>query len=75
MGKKYTTARMPYIHMLHGLIRPLARTVIETYVAVDGGAFDPFCGGGGVLVESILSGRSVAVFALPMAILIILASR
>jgi tRNA G10 N-methylase Trm11 len=36
---------------------PLARELISTYVPKSGTIFDPFCGGGCVLVESILSNR------------------
>lgn len=49
-------------HGLHtylaAMIPPLARKLIEMYVPRDGIVFDPFCGGGAVLVESILTGRA-----------------
>jgi tRNA G10 N-methylase Trm11 len=50
-----THAIHPYVAAINP---PLARTLIENYVPVGGRVLDPFCGGGGVLVESILSGRS-----------------
>lgn len=52
-----THAIHPYVAAINP---PLARTLVETYVPVGGSVLDPFCGGGGVLVETILSGRSAA---------------
>jgi len=37
---------------------PLARLLIDSYVPKQGIVLDPFCGGGGVLVETLLSNRS-----------------
>jgi site-specific DNA-methyltransferase (cytosine-N4-specific) len=49
------------MHGLHtylaAMIPQLARRLIEQYVPENGCVLDPFCGGGAVLVESILSGR------------------
>ena len=36
---------------------PLARTLITNYVPEGATVLDPFCGGGGVLVEALLNGR------------------
>jgi hypothetical protein len=51
-------------HSLHTYVAainpPLAKTLIETYFPKNENVLDPFCGGGGVLVESILSGRNCA---------------
>jgi len=48
-------------HALHTYVAainpPLARHVIEHYVPRGETILDPFCGGGGVMVEAILSGR------------------
>jgi len=48
-------------HCLHtylaAMIPPLARRLIETYVRPGGSVLDPFCGGGAVLTEAILTGR------------------
>ena len=52
-----THAIHPYIAAINP---PLAKTLVETYVPISGSVLDPFCGGGGVLVETILSGRSTA---------------
>lgn len=52
-----THAVHPYVAAINP---PLARTLVETYVPVGGSVLDPFCGGGGVLVETIRSGRSAA---------------
>ncbi|MFC1915280.1 hypothetical protein ACFLW4_01080 [Chloroflexota bacterium] len=52
-----THAIHPYIAAINP---PLAKTLVETYVPLGGSVLDPFCGGGGVLVETILSGRSAA---------------
>lgn len=52
-----THAIHPYVAAINP---PLARTLVETYVPVGGSVLDPFCGGGGVLVETVLSGRSAA---------------
>lgn len=53
-------------HSLHPYVAainpPLARKLIETYVPQNGSILDPFCGGGGVLVESMLSERHCAGF-------------
>lgn len=40
------------------MIPQLARRLIDSYAPADGVVFDPFCGGGSVLVESVNSGRS-----------------
>lgn len=49
------------IHCLHtylaAMIPQLARRLIDSYVQPGGSVLDPFCGGGAVLVEAILSGR------------------
>ena len=48
-------------HALHTYVAainpPLARKLIETYIPEGESILDPFCGGGGVLVEAALSGR------------------
>ena len=48
-------------HSLHTYVAainpPLARTMLEHYVPEGETVLDPFCGGGGVLVEAVLSGR------------------
>lgn len=48
-------------HGLHtylaAMVPPLARRLIELYTSRDAVIFDPFCGGGAVLVEAILTGR------------------
>jgi site-specific DNA-methyltransferase (cytosine-N4-specific) len=48
-------------HCLHtylaAMIPQLARRLIDDYVRPGGSVLDPFCGGGAVLVEAILSGR------------------
>lgn len=36
---------------------PLARRLIQTFVPKEGSVFDPFCGGGAVLVEAVLNHR------------------
>jgi len=49
-------------HGLHtylaAMIPPLAHRLIENYVPSKGSVLDPFCGGGAVLVEAVLSGRT-----------------
>lgn len=63
-----THALHPYVAAINP---PLARRLIDTYVSDQGSVLDPFCGGGGVLVESILSGRRCAGFDInPLASLI-----
>ena len=62
-------------HSLHPYVAainpPLARKLIDTYVPAKGKVLDPFCGGGGVLIESLLSGRDCAGFDInPLAIMI-----
>lgn len=52
-----THAIHPYLAAINP---PLARTLIETYVPLSGKILDPFCGGGGVLVEATLAGRAAA---------------
>jgi len=52
-----THATHPYVAAIN---TPLARTLVETYTPPGGSVLDPFCGGGGVLVETLLSGRSAA---------------
>jgi hypothetical protein len=48
-------------HGLHtyvaAMIPGLARKLIDTYVPVGGAVYDPFCGGGAVMVETVRSGR------------------
>ncbi len=48
-------------HGLHtylaAMIPQLARRLVDSYVRPGGTVMDPFCGGGAVLVEAILSGR------------------
>lgn len=48
-------------HGLHtyvaAMIPQLAKRLIDVYVPQKGVVFDPFCGGGAVLVEAILFGR------------------
>lgn len=48
-------------HGLHtylaAMIPQLAHRLIEMYVPAGGSVLDPFCGGGAVLVESLLNGR------------------
>lgn len=49
-------------HVLHPYVAainpPLVKNLISTYVPSNENILDPYCGGGGVLVESILSGRN-----------------
>jgi len=49
-------------HCLHtylaAMIPALAHKLIDSYVPPGGTVLDPFCGGGAVLVEAILSGRA-----------------
>lgn len=52
-----THALHPYVAAINP---PLARKLIDTYFPKDQNVLDPYCGGGGVLVESILSGRNCA---------------
>jgi DNA modification methylase len=51
-------------HVLHTYVAainpPLASELIKTYVPQNESVLDPFCGGGGVLVEAILNGRKSA---------------
>ncbi len=54
-----THALHPYVAAINP---PLARKLIDTYVPRKKNVLDPFCGGGGVLVESIQSGRNCAGF-------------
>ena len=54
-----THALHPYVAAINP---PLSRKLIETYVPEGERIIDPFCGGGGVLVESLLSGRECAGF-------------
>lgn len=54
-----THALHPYVAAINP---PLSRKLIETYVSLSESVLDPFCGGGGVLVESLLSGRKCAGF-------------
>jgi len=57
-GTQYAT------HGIHtylaAMIPQLARRLVETYVAPKGTVLDPFCGGGAVLVETMLTGREAA---------------
>lgn len=62
-------------HSLHPYVAainpPLARQLIETYVPDSGKVLDPYCGGGGVLVESMLLGRECAGFDInPLAVMV-----
>ncbi|NJN95146.1 MAG: hypothetical protein HC875_14080 [Anaerolineales bacterium] len=62
-------------HSLHAYVAainpPLARKLINTYVPTKKKVLDPFCGGGGVLIESILSGRDCAGFDInPLAVIL-----
>lgn len=54
-----THALHPYVAAINP---PLSRKLIDTYVPLGESVLDPFCGGGGVLVESILSERKCAGF-------------
>lgn len=54
-----THALHPYVAAINP---PLSRKLIETYVPPGESVLDPFCGGGGVLVEGLLSGRKCAGF-------------
>lgn len=54
-----THALHPYVAAINP---PLSRKLIETYVPLGESVLDPFCGGGGVLVESLLSGRKCGGF-------------
>lgn len=51
-------------HSLHTYVAainpPLVEKLIQTYIPSKKNILDPYCGGGGVLVESILSGRDCA---------------
>jgi site-specific DNA-methyltransferase (cytosine-N4-specific) len=51
-------------HALHTYVAainpPLVKNLIKTYVPPNENILDPYCGGGGVLVESIISGRNCA---------------
>src|SRR5437763_16629541 len=49
-----THAIHPYVAAINP---PLARAIINHFVPEREIVMDPFCGGGGVLVEAILSGR------------------
>ena len=48
-------------HGLHtyvaAMIPGLARKLVDTYVQAGGSVYDPFCGGGAVMVETLRSGR------------------
>jgi site-specific DNA-methyltransferase (cytosine-N4-specific) len=62
-------------HSLHPYVAainpPLARQLIDTYVPENGKVLDPYCGGGGVLVESMLLGRECSGFDInPLAVMI-----
>ncbi len=62
-------------HSLHTYVAainpPLARKLVETYVPFGENVLDPFCGGGGILIESILAGRNCAGFDInPLAIIL-----
>ncbi len=52
-----THALHPYVAAINP---PLVRALIDTYFPKNQNILDPYCGGGGVLVESILSGRDCA---------------
>lgn len=62
-------------HSLHPYVAainpPLARELINAYVPQGGIILDPYCGGGGVLVETMLSDRNAIGFDVnPLAVLI-----
>lgn len=58
----------PYVAAINP---PLAKKLIETYVPEGRNVLDPYCGGGGVLVESLLLGRNCAGFDInPLAVMI-----
>ena len=50
------------VHGIHtyvaAMIPQLARGLIDHYALPDGPVFGPFCGGGAVLAEAVLSGRA-----------------
>ena len=52
------------LHALHTYVAainpPLVKNLIDTYVPQSGTILDPFCGGGGVLLEATLNGRKNA---------------
>ena len=52
------------LHALHPYVAainpPLVRSLIETYVPKHENILDPFCGGGGVLLEAVLGSRESA---------------
>ncbi len=50
-----THALHPYVAAINP---PLVRALIDTYFPKNQNIFDPYCGGGGVLVEAVLSGRN-----------------
>lgn len=54
-----THALHPYVAAINP---PLARTLLKHYAKPTSRILDPFCGGGGVLVECMLNGNSAAGF-------------
>src|SRR5271157_4109419 len=63
-----THAIHPYVAAINP---PLAAAVIRHYVPENGVILDPFCGGGGVLVEAVLQNRkAVGCDVNPLAVLI-----
>ena len=53
-------------HSLHTYVAainpPLVKSLLRTYFSTNDSILDPYCGGGGVLVESILHGNSCVGF-------------
>ena len=55
VAKQYQTHSLhPYIAAINA---PLAKSLVQAYVPEGGSLCDPFCGGGGILVEGVLNGR------------------
>lgn len=58
ISEELASSSRPTLHTYVAAINPpLAETLIKHYVPEGETILDPFCGGGGVLVESILNGR------------------
>ena len=62
-------------HSLHPYVAainpPLVRTLIETYIPANSRILDPYCGGGGVLVESMILNRDCAGYDInPLAVMV-----
>jgi site-specific DNA-methyltransferase (cytosine-N4-specific) len=63
-----THAIHPYVAAINP---PLASSLINHYVPIGQTVLDPFCGGGGVLVEAVLSGRRAEGYDInPLAVLL-----